>query len=122
MRICIIHGRRPAREVLARALSSRLNAEVDAFSHCEDVLAASLDCDRFVVYNNFHKKMSGFGGVKRIRNRKPNALIVGVTSNPNFTSKFISAGADSVVLRAGNEIAELVDILRQGTGDQPQGA
>lgn len=112
MRICIIHARRPAREVLTRALTLRLNAEVDAYSYCENALAASLNYDQFVVYNNFRKKMSGFGGVKRIRNRKPNAFIVGVTSNPNFTDKFISAGADSTLLRAGNEIAELVELLR----------
>jgi len=113
MRICIIHARRPAREVLTRALAVRLNAEVDAYQYCEDALATSLDYDQFVVYNNFRKKMSGFGGVKRIRNRKPTAFIVGVTSNPNFTEKFISAGADSALLRAGNEIAELVGTLGQ---------
>jgi DNA-binding NarL/FixJ family response regulator len=113
MSICIIHGRRPAREVLARALSSKLSTQIDAFSYCEDALASPLDYDQFVVYNNFHKKMSGIGGVKRIRKRKPDAFIVGVTSNPNFTTKFISAGADFVLLRAGNEVAELVDIMRQ---------
>jgi len=120
MKICIIHARRPARAVLTRALASRLNAEIDAYSYCEDALATSLNYDQFVVYNNFHKKMSGFGGVKRIRSKKPNAFIVGVTSNPNYTKKFVSSGADFALLRAGNEITELVDIMRQGKESGPE--
>jgi len=116
MKICLIHARRAAGEVLARALSCRLNAEVDVFSYCENALATALDYDVFVVYNNFQKKMTGFQGVKKIRARKPQAFIVGVTSNPNLTRKFISVGADTFLLRAGNEIAELVGIVRQREG------
>ncbi len=117
MKICIIHAMHTAGEVLTRALSCRLSAEVDAFSYCENALATSLDYDVFVVYNNFRKKMNGFQGVKKIRARKPHAFIVGVTSNPNLTKRFISAGADAFLLRTGNEIAELVKIVRQRAGD-----
>ena len=116
MKICLIHARRVAREVLDRALSVRLNAEVDPFFCCENALRTALDYDVFVVYNNFRKKMNGFQCVKRIRARKPDVFIVGVTSNPNLTKRFTSAGTDVTLLRAGNEIAELVTIIRQGTG------
>lgn len=111
MKIGLIHARRVPREVLTRALSSKLDAEVDAFSFCEDALATSLDYDVFIVYNNFRKKMNGFQGVKKIRSRKPHAFIVGVTSNPNLTKRFISVGADVFLLKAGNEIVELVEIV-----------
>lgn len=111
MKICLIHGRRVAREVLARALASRLNAEVDEFFCCENALATSLDYDVFVVYNNFRKKMNGFRGAAEIRGRKSQAFVLGVTSNPNLKGRFKSAGADVVLLRSGNEIAELVGIV-----------
>jgi DNA-binding NarL/FixJ family response regulator len=116
MKICLIHGMQAAREVVARALSCRLGAEVDAFSYCEDALTTSLEYNAFVVYNNFRKRMTGFQGVRDIRSRKPHVFIVGVTSNPNLTRRFISAGADASLLQAGNEIAELVGIFRQREG------
>jgi len=113
MKICLINGKQVAREVLDRALSVKLNAEVDPFFCCENALLTPLDYDVFVVYNNFHKKMNGFQCVKKIRARRPHAFIVGVTSNPNLAERFTSAGVDVALLRSGNEIAELVDIVRQ---------
>jgi len=112
MNICFIHGKRVGREVLVRALSSRLDADVTEFSCCENALECSLDWDVFVVYNNFRKKMSGVRGVREIRARKPEAFIVGVSSTPNNDKRFLSAGADAFVLRAGNEVEELVEIIR----------
>jgi hypothetical protein len=116
MKICLIHGRRVAREVLTRALSSKLGAEVTSFPCCEDVLESSLDYDVFIVYNNFRKKMSGVRGVTKIRGWNPYAFIVGVSSTPNFDRQFLPAGADAFVLRAGNEVQELVSVVRQRDG------
>jgi hypothetical protein len=116
MKICLIHGKRVAREVLARALSGKLGAEVTHFSCCERALASSLGYDVFVVYNNFRGKMSGVRGVAKIRGRKPNAFIVGASSAPNFDRHFLPAGADAFLLRAGNEIQELVSIIRRRDG------
>lgn len=113
MNICLVHGKRVGREVLARALTSKLGAEVTHFSSCESVLACSLDCDVFIVYNNFRRKMSGIRGVKEIRARNPDAFIVGVTSTPGLRKRFLSAGADVSALRAGNEIEELVGIIQK---------
>ena len=112
MNICLIHGKRVGREVLVRALSSRLDADVTGFSCCENALECSLDHDVFVVYNNFRKKMSGVRGVREIRARKPEAFIVGVSSTPNNDKRFLAAGADAFLLRAGNEVEELVEIIR----------
>lgn len=112
MNICLIHGRHVGREVLVRALSSRLDADVTGFSCCENALECSLDCDVFIVYNNFRKKMSGVRGVAKIRARQPNAFIVGVSSTPNNERRFLPAGADAFLLRAGNEVEELVRIIR----------
>ncbi len=116
MKICIIHSRYTAREVLSRALSSRLGADVTGFSCCENALASSLNYDVFVVYNNFRKKMSGVRGVAELRARKSEAFIVGVSSTPNFDRRFLPAGADAFLLRAGNEIEELVEIIRRKAG------
>jgi len=114
MKICLIHGKRVAGEVLTRALSSGLNAEVVHFPSCESALTASLlDYDVFVVYNNFRRKMSGIQGVKEIRSLNPEALIIGASSNPSFYQRFLSSGADVAVLRAGNEIDELRRIIHQ---------
>ena len=57
--------------------------------------------------------MNGVRGVQEIRLLNPDALIVGVTSNPSFCKRFLSAGADVAVLRAGNEIEELCQVIRQ---------
>jgi DNA-binding NarL/FixJ family response regulator len=118
MNICLIHGKRVGREVLARALTSELGAEVTHFPSCESALACSLDCDVFVVYNNFRRKMSGIRGVKEIRARKPDAFIVGVSSTPGFDKRFLPAGADAFVLRAGNEIEELRRVIRQKVSEK----
>jgi len=112
MKICLIHGRRVEREVLARALTSKLGAEVTHFPSCESALACSLDYDVFVVYNNFRKRMDGVRGVVEIRGRQPDAFIVGVTSTPDLPKRFLAAGADATILRAGNEIRELVSAIR----------
>ena len=114
MNVCLIHGKRVAREVLTRALSSKLGAEVTNFSCCERALASSLDYDVFVVYNNFRGKMSGVRGVEKIRARNRDALVIGVSSTPGLHKRFLSAGADAAVLRAGNEIEELVRIIQEG--------
>jgi DNA-binding NarL/FixJ family response regulator len=117
MKICLIHGRRVAREVLTRALSSKLGAEVTSFPCCEDILESSLDYDVFIVYNNFSKKkMSGVRGVAKIRGRNPYAFIVGVSSTPSYVHQFLPVGADACVLRAGNEVQELVSVIRQRDG------
>ena len=112
MNICLIHGKRVGREVLARALSSRLGADVEGFSCCENALACSLDYDVFVVYNNFRKRMSGIRGVAKIRARQQDAFIVGVSSTPNNDRRFLPAGADAFLLRAGNEVEEMIEIIR----------
>ncbi len=114
MNICLIHSKRVGREVLARALSSRLGAEVTGFSFCENALSCSLDYDVFVVYNNFRRKMSGVRGVEKIRARNRDAFIVGVSSTPNLDKRFLPAGADAFLLRAGNEVNELVGIIQKG--------
>lgn len=119
MNICLIHGRRVGREVVTRGLSSKLDADVETFSCCENALAFSLDYDVFVVYNNFKRKMGGMRGVAEIRDQKPNSFIIGVTSNPNYGKSFLSAGADAFLLRAGNEIEEMVSIIQKEVERDP---
>ena len=121
MKICIVNKRDTAGEVLSRALSYKLGAQVTHFTSCEDALASSLDYDVFIVYNNFRKKMNGVRGVAGIRARKSDAFIIGVSSIPNFHRKFLPAGADTFLLKAGNEIGELVDIIRRRPNGKPAG-
>jgi len=114
MNICLIHGKRKARAVLTRALSSRLGAEVVDFSCCEGALASPLDYyDVFVVYNNFRGRMGGVKGVAEIRAQNPDAFIVGVSSPPGVHKRVLSAGADAWVLRAGNEVVGLTRVIQK---------
>ena len=63
--------------------------------------------------------MTGMQGAREIRQRKPKAFIVGVTSTPYFDRKFLQAGADAAFMRAGNEIAELVKVIqKRPTGER----
>ena len=114
--ICLIHGKRKAREVLTRALSFKLNAEVVDFSSCERALVSSLDGhDAFVVYNNFRGRMNGVRGIEKIRSERPDVFIVGVSSTPGFGQQMLPAGANLFILRAGNEVTELIGAIRKGT-------
>jgi hypothetical protein len=113
MKAAIVNSHIPTAEVLARALASRLNVDVMTFSCIENVLASSMDYDIFAVYNNFGHKITGVRGVALIRDRKPRAFIVGVSYSPNFEHKFLLAGADAFILRAGNEVGELVAIIQK---------
>lgn len=125
MSVALVSGAYPRREVVARGVSHKLNGEtVQPFSCVEDALASSLAYDAYVVYNNFEKKMNGLDGVREIRRRAPAAYIVGVSSLPYMERRFLPAGADAFVLLAGNEIAELSDVLlrrqaRSGNGTAP---
>ena len=128
MRICLIHREHEDREVLVRALSFKLNADVTSFSSCERVLASSLDgYNVFVVCSNSQCKMSEVGVIRCIRSKKPDALIVGVSSALSRDWQMLPAGADTLVLRTRNgitkpispvEITKLVDTIRQGV-DKP---
>ncbi|MFZ5917714.1 MAG: hypothetical protein ACOYZ7_12315 [Chloroflexota bacterium] len=112
MKICIVHVDRIAREVLSRALQRSFDAEVLTYACCEDALLAFLGCDVFVVYNNFGpRKMNGIKGVAAVRAQNPRAFIIGVSSKPYNQRRFLPAGANAFLLRAGNEIGELVGII-----------
>lgn len=117
MNVALVSGAYPRREVVARGVSHKLNGDaVRPFSCIEDVLASSMDYDAFVVYNNFEKKMNGIDGAREIRRRSPRAFIVGVSAIPYMERQFLPAGADAFLLLAGNEIAELGDLLIKSIG------
>lgn len=112
MNIALVSGAYPRREVVARGVSHKLGGDpVRPFSCIEDVLSSSMDYDAFVVYNNFDKKMNGIDGTREIRRAAPSAYIIGVSAIPYMERQFLPAGADRFVLLAGNEIAELADVL-----------
>jgi DNA-binding NarL/FixJ family response regulator len=117
MQIALIHGQRPAREVLQRALASKLSEDVTEFGSVEDLLLSSMQYDVLVVYNALGHHLNGTQGVSEIRKRLPDAFIVGVSNKPNVDHIFLSAGADAFLLRSGNEIQELADLIRK-TGGQ----
>jgi Zn finger protein HypA/HybF involved in hydrogenase expression len=122
VKIALAHGDYPAREVVARGISHKLNAagrtgaEVLVFSCVENLLMSSMDYEVFVIYNNFKKKMGGVSGIREIRRVKPEALIVGVSATPNYDHKMLPAGADAFVLLAGNEITETAELIYLYTG------
>lgn len=122
MKIALAHGDYPAREVVARGISHKLNtagrtgAEVLVFSCVENLLVSSMDYEVFVVYNDFKKKMGGLSGIREIRRLKPEVLIIGVSATPNYDHKMLPAGADAFVLLAGNEITETAELIYLYTG------
>jgi len=113
MRISLVHAHTPTREVLTRALSVKLKLPVTGFSCVENLLQSSMDYDVFVVYSDFGHKISGVRGVASIRQQKRQAFIIGVSYRPNLDKRFLPAGANAFLLRAGNEIEELVRLIRQ---------
>jgi DNA-binding NarL/FixJ family response regulator len=119
MKVAIVHSHEPTAQVLVRAISSRLHIEVITFSCIENVLMSSMDYDIFIVYNNFGHKMTGVRGVTLIRDRKPRAFIVGVSYKPNFERQFLPAGANAFILRAGNEVEELVTLVQKHLSTRP---
>lgn len=121
MKVALISGAYPRREVVARGVSHKLGGDpVYTFSCIEDVLISSLEYDIFVVYNNFDKKMNGIDGVREIRRAVPDTYIVGVSAIPYMERQFTPAGADRFLLLAGNEIAELGDLLLKFAGRPPK--
>lgn len=123
MKIALVSGAYPRREVVARGVAHKLESDtVQPFSCVEDALASSMDYDVFVIYNNFTHKMNGIDGVRAIRQRARDAYIIGVSAIPYMERQFVPAGADSFLLLAGNEIAELADAIikhRQRPAHQP---
>ncbi len=116
MKISLVHKHAPTRQVLARALKVKLSAQVTDYVCVEDLLASAMDHDVFVVYNDLGHKMSGPKGVSRIRKARPHAFIVGVSEMPSAKSSFTQAGVNAFLLRAGNEIEELVQLIQSRKG------
>ena len=114
LRICVICGRRLAREVLSRALTRELDAETDAFSSCEDALTSDLDYNVFVVYDYFGQgRLNGPQGTKRIRLMKPKAYVLGVTHNPGFDKQFVQVGADTALVVDEQSVRRIVRVVRK---------
>ena len=113
MRISVVHAHRATREVLARSLAVRLNAEVVGFSCLENLLASSMDYDVFVVYNIFgREKMDRWEGIRWIKVQKPNALIISMIHRRFFDRKNSPPGADAIFMCAGDEVAGVVKLVQ----------
>lgn len=110
--ICIVHQVRQTREVIARALAGRFNADVDHYSSMEGLLETELKYDLIVAYSDFgRKRMAGPRGVGRVRKRNRRVYIIGVSSIPYGEKRLVAAGANVGLLRAGNEIADLTRLI-----------
>jgi hypothetical protein len=115
MKISVVHPHHLTCEVLTRTLASRLNATVVDFTSIEDLLTSSMDYDVFVLYNLFgREKMDRWEGVKWIRFKKPEALIISMVHHRYFDRRFAAPGGDAVLLRAGNETEGLIKLVQQG--------
>ncbi len=60
--------------------------------------------------------MRGVTGVRKIRALKPDASIMGVSVKPYGEKRFLPAGATAFLLRAGNEIEEMIKLILQKDG------
>jgi len=115
MKISVVHPHHLTCEVLNRTLTSRLNATVVDFTSIEDLLSSSMDYDVFVLYNLFgREKMDRWEGVKWIRFKKPEALIISMVHHRFFDRRFAAPGGDAVLLQAGNETEGLIKLVNQG--------
>ncbi|MBI4671076.1 MAG: response regulator [Chloroflexi bacterium] len=125
--IALIHKDHAAREILARALHRRLHSMVTDYSCIEDLMLTELHYDVFVVYKDLGHHLNGVQGVKLIREKKPDALIIGVSNMPNTDREFLPAGANAFLLRSGNEVEELQELILKkiaqwvNTPPRPQG-
>lgn len=113
MRIALIHGHAVGREVIQRGLRAKLAEEVIEFNSNQDFFASSQQFDVVIVYSDLGHKGSGIAGVQKIRTTLPDAAIIGVSNKPYSDHPFLAAGADAFLLRSGNEISELVDLIRK---------
>jgi hypothetical protein len=114
MKISVIHPHRATRDVLTRALSVKLNAEVVGFSCLENLLSSSMDYDVFVVYNMFGRvKMDRWEGVKWIRAQKPNAMVISMIHRRFFDRKNSPPGADAVFMCAGDEVDSVARLAKE---------
>ncbi len=111
MQMALIHKDHIAREILVRGLQPRLHLTVQDYSCVEDLMLGKLPYDVYVVYKDLGHKMNGVQGVKMIREQKPKALIIGVSNTPNADREFLPAGADAFLLRSGNEVHELGNLI-----------
>ena len=115
MRISVVHPHRMTREVLSRTISIKAHGEVVGFSSLEDLLDSSMEYDVFVLYNMFgREKMDRWEGVKWIRSKRPDALIISMIHKRFFDRKSAPPGADAVNLRAGEEIEALIRVIKEG--------
>ncbi|MEW5717021.1 MAG: hypothetical protein AB1817_00180 [Chloroflexota bacterium] len=115
MKISIVHPHRVTREVLSRTLAGRLGTTVIDFSSIEELLNSSMDYEVFVLYNIFgREKMDRWEGVKWIRFKKPEALIISMVHYRFFDRRFAAPGGDAILLRAGDEIEGLIKLVKQG--------
>jgi len=113
MRIALIHRQAVARQVLQRALQAKLYEDVIEFSSIEDLFLSSLQFDVLVVYNDLGHYTNGAAGVREIRANLPDAIIIGVSNRPYADRSFLKEGADAFLLRSGNEVQELVNLIRK---------
>lgn len=111
LQIALVHKDRAAREILMRALRKRLHAGITDFSCIEDLMLTELRYDVFVVYKDLGHRLNGVQGTQLIREKKRAALILGVSNTPNTDREFLAAGADAFLLRSGNEVQELGNLI-----------
>ena len=113
MKISVIHQHRATRDVLVKALTVKLGAEVVGFSCLENLLNSRMDYDVFIVYNMFgREKLARWEGVKWVRIQKPNAMIVSMIHRRFFDRKNSPPGADAVFMCAGDEIDAIVKLAK----------
>lgn len=113
MQIALIHGYRAQREVLRRALQAKLHEVITDFDCVEDLMMSLMQYDVLIVYKDLGHHMNGVDGVRAIRKKLPDAVIIGVSSTPNTNRLFLPAGADAFLLRSGNEVSELASLVRK---------
>lgn len=114
LRICLAHSDRYTREVLAKVLSLKLDAEVLAFGCIEDILSSSMIYDVFIIYGMYgHNKMDGWQGVKWIKFKKPGAMVIFMQHRRFFERKYMPPGTDLPVFIAEDDVEGLVHDIRR---------
>jgi DNA-binding NarL/FixJ family response regulator len=113
MQLALVHGHPATRQVIRQAVEKKLSEPVVDFSCVEDLMESSMQYDVLIVYNDLGKKMNAVEGVRLIRKALPDSVIIGVSNIPYGDRKFLPAGADGYLLRTGNEIQELTEMIRK---------
>jgi hypothetical protein len=112
--IAVVHGHRLTRDVIAKTLANKLDADAVAFGCLEDLLHSSMRYDVFVVFSEFGPgKMEQSYGCKWIRDLKPHAQVFAMLQRRHFERRGTPPASDRVSFCVADDLNGLAIQIRR---------